>query len=516
MDQQFIDALHEQDKIDQLVVDLDLAQYDNVVLSVNNKTGAVVLVTTDIAEGTNLYYTNTRADERVALLIDDALTNLTKAWSSQKITDAISLGVVASAAKWTNVMNFDFGGDLVGNGGFDGSSTATFSATVPGKVDNARVLTDVPAGALFTDTAYDDTTIWAAVNLNTAKTGITASQASEIEANNAKNSYPTEDQTKLLTVETGAEVNVQADWAETVDTEDSFIANRPPLTGRNVLINGGFDVWQRGDISFSDFGYTADRWTKGSNGVYVVSKSAGAVEYGNSGIYAYISITTPETSQYFTQKIEDVFTLNGKTATLSFRASGIAIENIIVTQNFGTGGSANVSISLGGIAASDTFNTLHELTMDIPSLSGKTVGDNSYLEVAFRINNNLADNSGVLRLRNVQLEEGLVATPFEQLPIGQTLSLCQRYYWQGKFVGSAQGVLYMGVVESNAQGGMVSFPSEMRATPTIEVINAPTYSKCTHKDYIVSIFGFAERVSVDADANYRSYGGTYSADAEID
>ncbi len=186
MDQQFIDALHEQDKIDQLVVDLDLAQYDNVVLSVNNKTGAVVLVTTDIAEGTNLYYTNARADERVALLIDDTLTNLTKAWSSQKITDAISLGVVASAAKWTNVMNFNFGGDLVGNGGFDGSSTATFSATVPGKVDNARVLTDVPAGALFTDTAYDDTTIWAAVNLNTAKTGITASQAADIETNNAK------------------------------------------------------------------------------------------------------------------------------------------------------------------------------------------------------------------------------------------------------------------------------------------------------------------------------------------
>ncbi len=182
-DQQFLDALHEQDKIDQLVVDLDLAQYDNVVLSVNNKTGAVVLVTTDIAEGTNLYYTNARADERVALLIDDTLTNLTKAWSSQKITDAISAGVVASAAKWTTPMDLTFSGDLVGVGSFDGSTPITISVTVPGKVDNGRVLTDVPAGALFTDTVYDDTTIWAAVNLNTAKTGITASQAQAIEDN---------------------------------------------------------------------------------------------------------------------------------------------------------------------------------------------------------------------------------------------------------------------------------------------------------------------------------------------
>ncbi len=209
-DQQFIDALHEQDKIDQLVVDLDLAQYNNVVLSVNNKTGAVVLVTTDIAEGTNLYYTNARADERVVLLIDDALTNLTKTWSGQKITDAISLGVVASAAKWTTPMDVTFGGDLVGSGSFDGSVPVTLSATVPSKVDNSRVLTDVPSNAVFTDTVYSDTVIWNAVNLNTAKVGITSAQAADIETNNAKRTYPIEDEQKLLGIEPGAQVNVPA------------------------------------------------------------------------------------------------------------------------------------------------------------------------------------------------------------------------------------------------------------------------------------------------------------------
>ena len=30
--------------------------------------------------------------------------------------------------------------------------------------------------------------------------------------------------------------------------------------------------------------------------------------------------------------------------------------------------------------------------------------------------------------RNIQLEEGTVATPFEQRPIGLEFSLCQRYY----------------------------------------------------------------------------------------
>jgi len=37
------------------------------------------------------------------------------------------------------------------------------------KVDNSQVLTDVPAGAVFTDTVYDDTAIQAEVDLNTAK-----------------------------------------------------------------------------------------------------------------------------------------------------------------------------------------------------------------------------------------------------------------------------------------------------------------------------------------------------------
>ena len=44
------------------------------VLSVNGQTGTVSLTTTDIAEGTNLYYTTTRWDDRLALKTTDNLT----------------------------------------------------------------------------------------------------------------------------------------------------------------------------------------------------------------------------------------------------------------------------------------------------------------------------------------------------------------------------------------------------------------------------------------------------------
>ncbi len=391
-DQEFIDALHEPDKIAQLVTDLNLAQYDNVVLTVNGKTGDVVLVTTDIDEGTNLYYTNTRADERVALLIDDALTNLVNAWSGQKITDAISAGVVASAAKWTAPMDYTFAGDLVGNGSFDGSTPTTATVTVPGKVNNSQVLTDVPAGALFTDTIYDDTAIQAEVDLNTAKVGITQTQADDITANNAKYTYPPEDAAKLLTMTPYANQNVQADWTETDDLQDSFIANRPPLTGRNILINGDFRVNQRGFNgdwgSIGNLAYGYDRWKKSDDG----SKLVQVIEEGNY---------RPDT----------VYTLTGVN---------------IVTDQITSPASGDWSVPVGDVAASPSF---------------------------------------------IQLEEGLVATPFEVVSMGQAVSLCQRYY-EVLFFNSWSPA---GIFKANDDTSTVSDTKHCvpkRVTPFVSIINA--------------------------------------------
>ena len=68
------------------------------------------------------------------------------------------------------------------------SGTNTGDQDLSGKVDDSQVLTNVPVGAVFTDndTVYDDTIISGAVDLNTAKVGITSQQASDITDNNAK------------------------------------------------------------------------------------------------------------------------------------------------------------------------------------------------------------------------------------------------------------------------------------------------------------------------------------------
>ena len=71
----------------------------------------------------------------------------------------------------------------------DFTSAVALNTAKVSNVDHPLVETAVPIGAVFTDTVYDDATIQAEVDLNTAKVGITPTQASNITTNNAKISY---------------------------------------------------------------------------------------------------------------------------------------------------------------------------------------------------------------------------------------------------------------------------------------------------------------------------------------
>ena len=64
---------------------------------------------------------------------------------------------------------------------------------------------------------------------------------------------------------------------------------------------------------------------------------------------------------------------------------------------------------------------------------------------------------------NVQLEEGSVATPFEQRPYGLELSLCQRYY------NTITSPVYNSATVSDASVNSKDLGS-MRASPTVTTI----------------------------------------------
>ena len=115
----------------------------------------------------------------------------------------------------------------------------------------------------------------------------------------------------------------------------------------------------------------------------------------------------------------------------------------------------------------------------------------------------------------IQLELGDTATNFEQRSIALERSLCQRYYWTGKVNGKGQGVKYMEGSENYAFAGSLTFPTEMRTTPTITTIEEPIFENCTFADFSYTRHGFIIRAKTTESTKYRIREGKYAADAEI-
>lgn len=259
---------------------------------------------------------------------------------------------------------------------------------------------------------------------------------------------------------------------------------------RNKIINGNFDVWQRGTSLASGTGerYLADRFANYSAGsTYTASQQSFALGQTNvpgEPVYFHRTVVTSVAGTnnhcILEQKIESVRTLAGRTATLSFYAKADAAKNIAVEifQDFGSGGSPStyVTTHVTKVSLTTSWQKI-TATVNIPSISGKTVGTNGNhaLRVIFFFDagsgfnlrtNSLGHQSGTFDIARVQLEEGLVATPFEERFMGTELALCWRYT-----ISSEQAITANSPYTSSSSVSdlvaNVTFPVMMRATPSI-------------------------------------------------
>ena len=129
--------------------------------------------------------------------------------------------------------------------------------------------------------------------------------------------------------------------------------------GKNKIINGDMGVWQRGtSITLTDNGYGADRYiyqaNTGTMGTGTLSRQAftpgTAPVAGYEGLYFNrynLTATGTSTSHYMAQRIENVQTFAGQTATFSFWGKADSARTITsdLQQNFGSGGSSAVITS---------------------------------------------------------------------------------------------------------------------------------------------------------------------------
>ena len=122
------------------------------------------------------------------------------------IRDETTTGANTATRVGTNLV--DIADDLVAK-----QAAIDLNSAKETNIDHPLVETAVPVGAVFTDndTIYDDTAIQAEVDLNTAKVGITAQQASDITTNNAKVGVTVEEANPDVVSQVDAEAGIATD-----------------------------------------------------------------------------------------------------------------------------------------------------------------------------------------------------------------------------------------------------------------------------------------------------------------
>lgn len=264
--------------------------------------------------------------------------------------------------------------------------------------------------------------------------------------------------------------------AFTYGGEDKFrfgSDNSGQLAGfRNKIINGGFTIWQRG-LTFSlvpaASAYVADRWliTNSTNQTLTVNtNTTPALGKGDAPRLRMSFSVAPSSGEvYLATRLEGVSTLSNGMATLSMLAQNAAgiVGGCYLNQNYGVGGSASVATPAQTLeTVLPGVSTKSVKTFALPSTVSKTFGTSNYLELITYWPIRTTDAVAVYE---VQLEEGSIATPFENRPIGLELSLCQRYYYRN-FPGVNNCIF--GIAWCNGTTGaqaVINFPVPMRVAP---------------------------------------------------
>jgi hypothetical protein len=292
------------------------------------------------------------------------------------------------------------------------------------------------------------------------------------------------------------------------------------VAGKNKFINGDFSIWQRG-TSFTNptvNQYLADRWFFGGGSNFTGTISAQTFNPGAAPIAGYEStyfwrFNGSATTPVLGQRIEDVRTFAGQTVTLSFWAkANVAMSTGVfnIYQYFGSGGSNGVdNPSPNGINLTTSW-ARYSVTINVASISGKTIGSNSYF---FPYINLPSMSSNIIDFWGWQIEVGSTATPFTTATgtIQGELAACQRYYWRTSASGFG-GLGGNGFTYSTTNANMQwQNPVPMRTYPSSVDFSGIRYVDIANAAATVtsiSLWGGLTQNSLCTDAQLGFSGGT--------
>ncbi|WP_010500671.1 hypothetical protein [Paenibacillus elgii] len=300
---------------------------------------------------------------------------------------------------------------------------------------------------------------------------------------------------------------------DNVDIIDAVI----PLSNmaRQAIINGNFDVWQRG-LTFTNptsGSFTADRYRvsatpSGGTLPSTISHSRQQSVPGEvSGANYFYRISISDAGTGFSsaaeynlrQTIENGTRLlcgAGKKVTISFYArSSIPNKKIGVFgfQYYGSGGSPIETLNGKNFTLSSNWMK-YNVTLITNSLTGKTFGDNDQLLIEFsimwgagnaaRVGDSIAETfggAGNIDISQVQLCAGDVALSFQPRHFADELALCQRYYEyldiaRVRYLDAASGVVFSRDFRPKRIAPTVTITTINGVAPTLDSARASSVS----------------------------------------
>lgn len=279
------------------------------------------------------------------------------------------------------------------------------------------------------------------------------------------------------------------------------------IPGKNFILNGAFDFWQRGTSVTAGNGlYTADRWcTFTDSQTRTVSRQLTSdttnlpdIRYcarfqrpnGDTGTGRLVIGSGLETS--------DSILLVGETVTLSFYARAGANfsssgSSLLVYLQYGTGIDQNVFVGFTGqtnlVGESKTITTSWQrfsITGTIPTNATQvgyqvlytptgTAGANDYFEIT-----------------GAQLEIGSVPTKFSRnsSSLQGELAACQRYYYRQTATAVYSRFAPVWAANTTQLYGYLQLPVTMRANPTTLDVNTANLYQVFDGVNNITITGF--------------------------
>lgn len=319
--------------------------------------------------------------------------------------------------------------------------------------------------------------------------------------------------------------------ADEIRALKSFVATElaavgAPLPGwgkqtKNLFTNGDFKVWQRATSIATKNAFCADRWKTNSTGtgVFNASQTAGyASKYGIS-----ISDTVLATNQYLdlitAVEAVDSAPYAGQEVTLSFWAQS--------PSNEGT-----VEVLLGYPTVDNTFtvveyphnlvaqavtnvDTKYTFTVTLAASAGGHTASKGLMAI-IRYKPTTAGSRSIV-ISNVQFEYGPDATPFELIPVADTLLRCQRYY---QSILDSHAGIDRGYNTATSVMQWLPFKVPMRAAPTVTKVGTWSVSNCSQPSVgAATINGIYWYTTVTVSGTYQIYPGAadrgFTASAEL-